>query len=141
MGLRSGTTGLALALALGGCSFFSDSVELQFAYRESAHGQTIEPSFDASTISPNEIVFAGQLNTPNPCYRLVSKLADAGNALTLDISAESTRASTCESIVGRFIYEGAIQNLSSGTYQLKVRHHYDQAGWAAKEFNVTLNVK
>src|SRR5688500_3049362 len=113
---------LALAASLSGCGLFSDSLQLDFTYRESAHGQTVEPSFDASGITSGQIVFAGQLNTPNPCYRLVGTLDENGNDLTLEISAERSGSTTCETIVGRFIYEGAITNLSPGTYALTVQH-------------------
>lgn len=133
---------LLLAVAISGCGLFSDSTDLEFAYRESSPGQTVEASFDASAISSGQIVFVGQLNTPNPCYRLEGKLSENGRQLTLDISAERSGSTTCETIVGRFIYEGAIQNLSAGTYDVTVRHRYDQTGWPTKEFKVTsLNVK
>jgi hypothetical protein len=132
---------LALAVLVGGCGLWSDSLELLFDYFESGSGQVIEPSFDPSTISAGQIIFAGQLNTPVPCYRLVSDLDDNGSQLSMDIRATRSATVGCDTIVGRFIYSGAIRNLNPGTYSLRVRHIYDLPNWPAEEFSFSLTVR
>jgi hypothetical protein len=135
------TIAFGLGLLAAGCSLFSDSIELDFEFAELADGQVVEPLFDPTTIAAGQIIFAGQLNTPVPCYRLVGNLNDRGSVLTLEIRATRSSSSDCGTIVGRFIYSGTIRNLNPGTYSLRVRHVYDVPDWPAKEFNFSLNVK
>ncbi|HEY0809760.1 MAG TPA: hypothetical protein VGD49_06335 [Longimicrobiales bacterium] len=135
------TIAFGVSILTAGCSLFSDSIELDFDFTEQTPGQVVEPLFDPSTISSGQIIFAGQLNTPVPCYRLISELDDRGNALTLEIRATRSTSAACGTEVGRFIYSGAIRNLNPGTYALRVRLIYDVSDWPPIEFNHSLNVR
>ncbi len=128
-------------LGAAGCALFSDRAELIFTYDESAHGTVITPAVDVSALSGNEIVFVGQLNTPRPCYRLEGDLDVDGSQVTLTINARQTQSQNCETIVGRFIYQGSIRRLDAGTYQVLFRHVFDNAAFPTQEFEFSVTVR
>ena len=117
------------------------SPELVFTFRDSGHGTVITPSADVTSLSRNVIVFVGQLNTPRPCYRLTGDLDVDGSQVTLTVNARQNSAPNCESMVGRFIYEGEIRRLDSGTYQVRFRHVFDIPDSAVQEFNFSITVR
>ena len=132
---------LAWTLLTSGCDSFSDDPELNFTYEESTHGVVVPPSVDAASLSRGEIVFVGQLNTPKPCYRLEADIDVADGRATLTVNARQTSTSNCETIVGRFLYQGSIRLLDAGNYQVLVRHKFDDSAWPLQEFTFSVLVR
>lgn len=132
-------------LLLVGCTLAGPacdaSPELVFRFDESSHGTVITPSVDATSLSQSVIVFVGQLNTPRPCYRLTGDLDVEGSQVTLTVTARENTAPNCESIVGRFIYQGEIRRLNAGTHQVRFRHVFDKADWPDQEYNFSITVR
>jgi hypothetical protein len=138
---RSFAVILAYTLGTSACDAFTDDPEMIFTFEESAHGQVVPASVDAASLSQGEIVFVGQLNTPRPCYRLVGDLDVADGRVTLTVDARQNQAQNCETIVGRFLYQGSIRRLDAGNYQVLVRHKFDDAAWPIQEFTFSVLVK
>ena len=132
---------LACTILASGCDAFSDDPELNFAYEESTHGVVVPSSVDAASLSRGEIVFVGQLNTPRPCYRLEADIDVSDGRATLTVDARQNQAPNCETIVGRFLYQGSIRLLDAGNYQVLIRHEFDQADWPAQEFTISVLVR
>jgi hypothetical protein len=118
-----------------------DSPELTFRFSEAGHGTVITPSVDATSLAQSVIVFVGQLNTPRPCYRLTGDLDVEGSEVTLTVNARENSAPNCESIVGRFTYEGEIRRLNAGTYQTRFRHVFDRPDWPDQQFDFSIVVR
>ena len=117
------------------------SPELAFRFEAGSHGTVITPSVDATSLSQSVIVFVGQLNTPRPCYRLTGDLDVQSGRVTLTVNARENLAPNCESIVGRFIYQGEVRRLDAGTYQVRFRHVFDKVDWPDQEYNFSIVVR
>jgi hypothetical protein len=129
------------ALAALGSGACADEPELIFNFSESTHGVVITPSVDVASVSQNQIAFVGQLNTPRPCYRLVADADVSDGQITLTVTSRQNQSQTCEQIVGQFLYEGGLNGLDAGTYQVRIRHRFDNADWPDQEFNLSVPVR
>jgi hypothetical protein len=132
---------LAATLLATGCgSFLRQGVSLdEFEYGELTHGTEISTSIDAQGFS-SEVIFVGQFNTPDPCFRITGRVEHSGSNVTLRLTADRTRTG-CENILGAFRYAGAIRGLSPGTYQFRIVHEFPGTGWERQELNTSVTVR
>jgi hypothetical protein len=142
--MRKHSTMMHLAVAaamLAGCgSFLRQGVSLEeFEYGELTHGTEISTSIDAQGFA-GEVIFVGQFNTPDPCFRINGRVDHSGSQLTLRLTAERTRTG-CADMLGSFRYAGAIRNLTAGTYQLKVVHEFPGTSWDRTELNTSVTIR
>ncbi len=92
------------------------------------------PSFTIETISStcmtgerdldiraegNSIVIIAPIQTPNPCYSAVGDVKFSGRDIEVDLSAFSKQG-TCIQCIGEVIGKVVVQNLTKGSYGIKV---------------------
>jgi hypothetical protein len=131
---------MAALLATGCGAFLGQRVSLEeFEYGELTHGTEVGTSIDMQGFS-SEIIFVGQFNTPDPCFRINARVEHSGSTVTLRLTADRTRTG-CENILGAFRYAGAIRGLSPGTYQVKIVHEFPGTGWERQELNTSATVR
>jgi hypothetical protein len=138
--VRTISAAIAVAMLVGCGSFLRQGISLEeFEYGELTHGTEVSTSIDAQAFA-GEVVFVGQFNTPDPCFRINGRLDRSGSQLTLRLTAERTRTG-CAAVVGAFRYAGAIRGLSSGTYQLRVVHEFPGTDWQRTELNTSVTIR
>ncbi len=118
--LRLVTAAGALAL-IAGCDLFTEPKPLidLFTWEmvdnedEITEGVTVAALF-------GDISFLGQAKTPTLCYNVTPKLETSGNDITLRVDINSSGSGACAQQAGGVRYSGAVQNLSGGTYTVRV---------------------
>jgi len=93
------------------------------------------PSFTIETISStcmtgehdldiraegNSIVIIAPIQTPNPCYSVVGDVKFSGRNIEVDLSAVSKQG-VCIQCIGEVTGKVVIQNLTKGTYSVKIK--------------------
>jgi len=68
----------------------------------------------------NSIVITAPLQTPNPCYSAVGDVKFSGKDIDVDLSAVS-KQDVCIQCIGEVTGKVVIQNLTKGTYEVKVK--------------------
>jgi hypothetical protein len=134
------TMAAAMFLTAGCGAFLRQGAKLEeFEYGELTHGTEVTTGIDAHGFA-GEVIFVGQFNTPDPCFRTESRFAHSGSRLTLRLTAERTRTG-CADMLGAFRYTGAIRGLRPGTYQFRVVHEFPGTGWDPVEINTSVTVR
>lgn len=67
----------------------------------------------------NSIVITAPIQTPNPCYSVVGDVKINGRDIYVDLSAVS-KQDTCIQCIGEVTGKVVIQNLTKGTYNIKI---------------------
>src|SRR5262245_38218298 len=113
--------GILLGLVLTACSSLTDVNRPEvFQFEELQVGHNIEESVDANGFG-SDLFFLGQFKTPHACFNLRPSFQESGNVLTLRVTAVSTN-NQCPTQLGAYRYTGAVRNLRSGTYELRMIH-------------------
>jgi hypothetical protein len=131
----------AAGILASGCGgFLRQGVSLEeFEYGELTHGTEVSTSVDAQGFF-SEVIFVGQFNTPDPCFRINGRVEHSSSQVTLRITADRTRTG-CENVLGAFRYAGAIRGLTAGTYQFRVVHEFPGTGWDRQELSTSVTVR
>ncbi len=82
-------------------------------------GTVVDGELDIRAVG-NSIVITIPMQTSVPCYDAVADVSIDGNAILVEINAES-RGEVCIECVGRVVGRVTISNLAPGTYGLDVR--------------------
>lgn len=67
----------------------------------------------------NSIVIIAPMQTPNPCYSVAGDVKFSGRDIEVDLSA-SSKQGICIQCIGEVTGKVGIQNLTKGTYGVKV---------------------
>lgn len=85
-----------------------------------------------------DISFLGNTKTPTLCYSATSKLSVSGNNVTITVDLTPSGSGTCAQQAGGVTYTGAVRNLSSGTYSVRIVQNV--AGVGTTEFTETVKL-
>jgi hypothetical protein len=83
------------------------------------------------------IDFTGSVTTGNPCYNVSAAHQTSGSSVTLTVTATST-GGFCTQVITYHNYDGAVSQLSAGTYDFTVVHVVNGSSYVAYQDTVTV---
>ena len=89
--------------------------------------------------SEKQVVIAGSLSTPNPCYKVEAAMSGGPDRPTLTLTANA-QPGFCAQVIGNFDYEATVTGLSSGRHRVRVVYTYPNTGWDDKTHDVNVTV-
>jgi len=89
--------------------------------------------------SDKQVVIAGSLTTPNPCYKIEAAMSGGNERPTLTLTANA-QPGFCAQVIGSFDFEATVTGLSSGSHRVTVVFTYPNTGWDEKSHNLTVEV-
>ena len=82
--------------------------------------------------------FTGSLTTGNPCYDVTGSVRQAGQRVTVTVSAQNT-GGICAQVITHNNYEGTVSQLDAGTYDFRIVHQVNGSTSTAYTQQVTVS--
>lgn len=87
-----------------------------------------DPGLRVDSVATGEMVLAGAISTPTPCYDIRAEPSRRDGTLTLTLVA-TAQPRICIQVLAAFAYRARIYGLSAGRYRVEVVVTYPNTGW------------
>jgi hypothetical protein len=135
--LQGAATAAMLLTTMTGCLTEPKPLIDQFTWESVDNQNDITEGVTIAALF-SDISFLGQVKTQTQCYRATSNLTTSGTIITVTIDVTNSGSTNCNQAPGGVRYTGVIQNLSAGTYTVRIIQNVSGVGTTEFVQNVKL---